>query len=183
MLACLASENWIGLPERLPEGGRYFEVSLEDGRVVLTPLRLADGEQGREWTAELLRMAQEWLARADREFEAERDLVAGRCLWEAVRAAVTAVGVKRGTPVDNEEEMFAFVVQLDKEDGGGYKHLVRFGVAQSLRDQANGRVSRCGCDVDVWDESEFESGRRAIKALVDYLSGLAGVETLPDGTI
>ena len=49
--------EWIGLPD----GGRYFEVSLEDGRIVLTPLRLGDSEQAREWTAELLRIAEAWL--------------------------------------------------------------------------------------------------------------------------
>ena len=99
MLACLASENWVGLPEGLPEGGRYFEVSLEDGRVVLTPLRLADGEQGREWTAELLRMAREWQERADREFEAERDLAAGRCLWDTslIGQMARAGGEQAGT--------------------------------------------------------------------------------------
>ena len=173
MLACLASENWIGLPEGLPEGGRYFEVSLEDGRIVLTPLRLADADGGREWTAELLRMAQEWLERADREFEAERDLVASRYLWEAVRAAITAVGVKRGIPVDNDDEMFDFVRQIDREDGGNHNHMLRFGVAQSLRDRIN-RVggSWCGCDADSWDDSDFEMGRRAAKGMVDYLTGL-----------
>ena len=171
MLACLASENWIGLPEGLPEGGRYFEVSLEDGRVVLTPLRLADGERGREWTAELLRMSQEWLARADREFEAERDLVAGRCLWEAVRAAVTAVSVKRGAPVETDDEMHDLMVALDKESAEPrFTFMSEFGVARLIKRNVE-EIDNYDCG--QWDGFEFDTGRPAVKRLIGRLCEMA----------
>ena len=171
MLACLASENWIGLSEGLPNGGRYFEVSLEDGRIVLTPLRLADAEQGREWTAELARMAQEWLKRADQEFDAERDLVAGRCLWEGVRAAVTAVSVKRGTLVETGDEMHALMVALDKESAEpNFTFMAEFGVARVLRRNVE---EIDNYDSGQWDGFEFDTARPAVKRLIGRLCEMA----------
>ena len=170
MLACLASENWIGLPEGLPDDGRYFEVSVEDGRIVLTPLHLGDSEQAREWTAELLRMAQAWLERADREFDSERDLAASRYLWEAVRAAITAVGVKRGIPVDSDDEMFDLVRRLDKESGLHHVLLTEFGMAQLFKRNTE--------EIDnysdsQWDSSDFDTGRPAVKRLIERLTSMA----------
>lgn len=169
MLACLASENWIGLPEGLPDVGRYFEVSLEDGRIVLTPLDLGDSEQAREWTAELLRMAQAWLERADREFDSERDLVASRYLWEAVRAAITAVGVKRGIPVDNDDEMFDFVRRLDKECCLHHVLLTEFGMAQLFKRNTE-EIDNYGDS--QWDSSDFDTGRPAVKRLIERLASM-----------
>ncbi len=168
MLAGLASENWIGLPDGLPESSRYFEVSRENGRIVLTPVCLTDPETARDWAPELVKTAYSWLEQAQREFEAERDLAEGRCLWEAVRAAITAAGVTKGAPVDRDQEMFDFIVGLDREDGDNHKHLVKFGVAQSLRDQVSGPDPRGA----TWDSLDFDTARRAAKELVDYLAGL-----------
>ena len=178
MLASLTQDNWIALHEAvasaMPEG-RYFDVSIEDGRIVLTPVPLSDAEIAHERLPELVQTARNWLAAADREFDAERDLAAARCLWEAVRAAVTAVSVKRGNPIETDADMFALVVALDKEDGGDYKHLVRFGVAQSLNDQINEPGPRCS----TRDDFDFEVARRATKGLVDYLTGLSTTVASP----
>ena len=70
--------------------------------------------------------------------------------------------------MDSDREMFDFIVRLDREDGDNHKHLVKFGVAQSLRDQVSGPDPR-GV---AWDELDFDTARRAAKDLVDYLAGI-----------
>ena len=90
MLASLTQDNWIALHEAvasaLPEG-RYFDVSIENGRIVLTPVPLSDGAPAHERLPELVQTAQSWLAAADREFDAERDLAAARGVRAAAGAA------------------------------------------------------------------------------------------------
>lgn len=167
MLACLASENWIGLPDGLWESSQYFEVSRENGRIVLTPVCLADGEAAHEWPPELVQTAWHWLAAADREFDAERDLSAARCLWEAVRAAVTAVSVKRGTLVKTDADMFAFVAALDEADGFNHTLLTEFGVARLLKRNAEEIDNYCE---NQWDGFEFDTGSRAVKGLIERLT-------------
>ena len=84
MLANLTEDNQIALQPvvaALTPGARYFEVASEDGRIVLTPVCLNDPEAAVDWAPELIKAAQSWLAQAHREFEAERDLAEGRCLW------------------------------------------------------------------------------------------------------
>ena len=177
MLASLTQDNWIALNETLALGlpeGRYFDVSIQDGRVVLTPVRLSDREVAREWVPELVQTGRSWLAAAEREFEAERDLVASRYLWEAVRAAVTAVGVKQGTSVETDAELFALVAALDKEYGLNHVLLTEFGVARLFKRNAeeidNYRDS-------AWDGFEFETGRPAVKRLIARLAEMALAET------
>ena len=173
MLASLTQDNWIAPHEAvasaLPEG-RYFDVSIENGRIVLTPVPLSDGAVAHEQLPELIQTAQSWLAAADREFDAERDLAAARCLWEAVRAAVTAVSVKRGTPVETDADMFAFVAALDKEDRLNHALLTEFGVARLFKRNAE--------EIDNysegrWDGSEFDTGRPAVKRLIEHLAAMA----------
>ena len=170
MLASLTQDNWIALHEAvasaLPEG-RYFDVSIEDGRIVLTPVPLSDGEVAHERLPELVQTAWNWLAAADREFDAERELAAARCLWEAVRAAVTAVSVKRGTPVETDADMFAFMAALDKEDGLNHTLLTEFGVARLLKRNAEEIDNYCE---GRWDGFEFDTGRRAVKRLIERLT-------------
>lgn len=167
MLACLASENWIGLPDGLPESSQYFEVSRENGRIVLTPVCLADGEAAHEWLPELVQTARHWLVAADREFDAERDLAAARCLWEAVRAAVTAVSVKRGATVETDADMFAFVAALDKEVGLNHTLSTEFGVARILKRNAEEIDNYCE---NRWDGFEFDTGHLAVKRLIERLT-------------
>ena len=45
MLAKLTSKNQITIPKKIIEqlpGARYFDVSLEDGKVILRPITLTD---------------------------------------------------------------------------------------------------------------------------------------------
>lgn len=177
MLANLTEDNQIALlpaVATLAPGARYFEVSSEDGRIVLTPVRMDDVEDARAWAPELVKTARGWLAQADREFAAERDLVASRYLWEAVRAAVTAVGVKRGTAVENDAELFALVAAPDKEYGLNHALLSEFGVARLFKRNAeeidNYRDSG-------WDGFEFETGRPAVNRLIERLAEMASAET------
>ena len=173
MLANLTEDNQIALQQTVAElspGARYFEVSSEDGRIVLTPVRLDDFEDAPAWVPELVKTAYSWLARADREFDAERDLVASRCLWEAVRAAITAVSVKRGAPVDSDRDMAALVTALDQEYGPDYTLLTEFGVARLFKRNAE--------EIDNysdrrWDSCEFDTGRTAVKRLVERLAAIA----------
>ena len=173
MLANLTQDNWIALHQAaasvLPEG-RYFDVSSEDGRIVLTPVCLADTEAAREWVPAFVETAHRWLAEADREFDDERDLVASRCLWEAVRAAITAVSVKRGAPVETDLDMAALVTALDQEYGPDYTLLTEFGVARLFKRNAE--------EIDnyrdgPWDACEFDTGRPAVKRLVERLAAIA----------
>ena len=171
MLANLTEDNQIALQQAatLLPGVRYFEVSNEEGRIVLTPLPLSDAEVAPAWAPELAKTAYAWLERADREFEAERDLVAGRCLWEAVRAAVTAVAVKRGIAVETDAEMFDFVRQLDKESGVHHVLLTEFGMAQLFKrntEEIDNYSER------QWDSSDFDTGRPAVKRLIERLTGM-----------
>ena len=167
MLAGLASENWIGLPDGLPESSRYFEVSRENGRIVLTPVCLSDAETARDWVPALLETAHRWSEQGDREFDAERDLAAARCLWEAVRAAVTAVSVKRGTRVETDADMFAFVAALDKENDLNHTLLTEFGVARLLKRNAEEIDNYCE---NRWDSFEFDTGRLAVRRLIERLT-------------
>ena len=177
MLANRTEDNQIALPPAvatLAPGARYFKVSCEDGRIVLTPVRLGDAEDARTWAPELVKTARGWLAQADREFEAERDLVASRYLWEAVRAAVTAVGVKQGTAVDTDAELFALVAALDKAHGPGHTLLTEFGVARLFKRNAE--------EIDNYGDSqrdgfEFDTGRPAVKWLITRLAEMALAET------
>ena len=172
MLANLTQGSWIALHQAaasvLPEG-RYFDVSNEDGRIVLTPVCLADTEAAREWAPAFVETAHRWLAEADREFAAERDLVASRCLWEAVRAAITAVSVKRGAPVDSDRDIAALVTALDQEHGLNHTLLTEFSVARLFKRNAE--------EIDnyrdvPWDSVEFDTGRPSVKRLVTYLTEL-----------
>ena len=168
MLASLTQDNWIALDETLALGlpeGRYFDVSIQDGRVVLTPVRLSDREVAREWAPELVQTGRSWLAAAEREFEAERDLAGSRCLWEAVRAAIAAVGIERGLPDETDSDMLSLVKALDEEAGDRYLQSGRFSVAQSFRLAAAGELH--------WEDYEFDAGRRIVKRLFDTLTALA----------
>lgn len=56
MLARLTSENQIVLPESVAssfEGTEYFEVAIEDRRMVLTPVRLAKADAVRSKLTDL----------------------------------------------------------------------------------------------------------------------------------
>jgi multisubunit Na+/H+ antiporter MnhE subunit len=56
MLAKLTSKNQLTLPKALISlfpGTTYFEVSEEEGRIVLTPVRLQQGDAVRAKLAEL----------------------------------------------------------------------------------------------------------------------------------
>ena len=170
MLANLTEDNQIALlpaVAALVPGARYFEVASEDGRIVLTPVCLSDPEMAKDWAPELVKAAYSWLERADREFEAERDLVASRYLWEAVRAAITAAGVKRGSTVETDAEMFAFVATLDKEHGLNHVLLTEFGMARLFKRNAEEIDNYCDSQ---WDSSDFDAGRPAVKRLIERLA-------------
>ena len=176
MLANLTEDNQIALQSAVSElapGARYFEVASEDGRIVLTPVSLSDEAAAGAWAPELVKTAYAWLERADREFEAERDLVAGRCLWEAVRAAVTAAGVKRGMSVENDSEMFALVSVLDIEHGPNHTILAEFGVAKTLKRNTE-EIDNYDCG--QWDSFEFDTGCRAVKGLVERLAEMVSAQ-------
>ena len=63
--------------------------------------------------------------------------------------------------------MFAFVAALDKADGLNHALLAEFGVARILKRNTeeidNYRESR-------WDGFEFDTGRRAVKHLIERLT-------------
>ena len=167
MLAQITDNGRIALPDAVAGNlsqARFCDVSGENGRIVLTPWRLADGA-ARERTPEIIAAAQEWLAKSDREFDLERPLVGSRCLWEAALAALTAVGIKRGCPVATDAELLQLIIALDHDAGGGFEHTAPFGVARSFRDNADGILH--------WDDFEFDLCRPSVQRWVANLLELA----------
>ena len=167
MLFQITDEDRVALPDAVAANlsrARFCEVTSEDGRIVLTPLGLADGGAW-ERMPEIIAAAQGWLAKSEREFAAERRLAGSQCIWEAARAAFAAVGMRRGLAWETEQDMFRLAVRLDEESGGGYTHLGRLGVAQSFRDNALGILQ--------WEDWEFEMGRPAVERLVAGFTEMA----------
>ena len=107
----------------------------------------------------------DWLAEAEAAFAAGDNMAGSRHLWEATRAAIAALAIRRGLAWETEQDMFRLMVQLDREAGGGYNHLGRFGVAQSFRDNAEGVLH--------WEDWEFEYCRPAVERLVFGLTEMA----------
>ena len=107
----------------------------------------------------------DWLAEAEAAFAGGDNMAGSRCLWEATRAAIAALGIRRGLAWETEQDMFRLMVQLDQEAGGGYSYLGRFGVAQSFRDNVEGVLR--------WEDWEFEYCRPAVERLVFGLTEMA----------
>ena len=107
----------------------------------------------------------DWLAEAEAAFAAGDNMAGSRRLWEATRAAIAALAIRRGLAWETEQDMFRLMVQLDQEAGGGYTHLGRFGVAQSFRDNAEGVLH--------WEDWEFEHCRPTVERLVIGLTEMA----------
>lgn len=167
MLAQITDNDRIALPDAVAVSlaqARFCAVSGENGRIVLTPWGLADGN-ARERTPEIIATAQEWLAKSEREFDRERPLVGSRWLWEAALAALTAVGIKRGCPAATADELLQLVIALDQDAGGGFEHTAPFGVAQSFRDNADGILH--------WDDFEFDLCRPSVQRWIAELLELA----------
>ena len=168
MLAQITNDDRVALPDsvvvNLPPA-RFCAVSSADGRIVLTPLCLADAGAARELVPEISAAARERLAQSDREFDRERPLVGSRCLWEAAQAALTAVGIKRGCPVAADDELFQLIIALDQEAGGGFEHTMPYGLARSFRDTADGILH--------WEDFEFDLCRPSVQRWVDNLLELA----------
>ena len=116
---------------------------------------------------ELGRQAPDWLAEAEAAFAAGDNMAGSRRLWEATRAAIAALAIRRGLAWETEQDMFRLMVQLDQEAGGGYTYLGRFGVAQSFRDNAEGVLH--------WEDWEFEYCRPAVERLVFGLTEMAQI--------
>ena len=114
---------------------------------------------------DLGQQAPDWLAEAEAAFAGGDNMAGSRRLWEATRAAIAALAVRRGLAWETEQDMFRLMVQLDQEAGGGYTCLGRFGVAQSFRDNAEGVLH--------WEDWEFEYCRPAVERLVFGLTEMA----------
>ena len=128
-----------------------------------TPEGLAGG--GFDPARELGQQAPDWLAEAEAAFAAGANIAGSRRLWEATRAAIAALAIRRGLAWEREQDMFRLMVQLDQEAGGGYTYLGRFGVAQSFRDNVEGVLH--------WEDWEFEYCRPAVERLVFGLTEMA----------
>ena len=107
----------------------------------------------------------DWLAEAEAAFDGGDNMAGSRRLWEATRAAIAALAIRRGLAWEREQDMFRLMVQLDQEAGGGYTYLGRFGVAQSFRDNVEGVLH--------WEDWEFEYCRPAVERLVFGLTEMA----------
>ena len=107
----------------------------------------------------------DWLAEAEAAFAGGDNMAGSRCLWEATRAAIAALAIRRGLAWETEQDMFRLMVQLDQEAGGGYTCLGWFGVAQSFRDNVEGVLR--------WEDWEFEYCRPAVERLVFGLTEMA----------
>ena len=107
----------------------------------------------------------DWLAEAEAAFAGGDNMAGSRYLWEATRAAIAALAIRRGLAWEKEQDMFRLMVRLDQEAGGGYTYLGRFGVAQSFRDNAEGVLH--------WEDWEFEYCRPAVERLVADLTEMA----------
>ena len=114
---------------------------------------------------DLGRQAPDWLAESEAAFAAGDNMAGSRCLWEATRAAIAGLAIRRGLAWEREQDMFRLMVQLDQEAGGGYSYLGRFGVAQSFRDNVEGVLR--------WEDWEFEYCRPAVERLVFGLTEMA----------
>ena len=107
----------------------------------------------------------DWLAETEAAFAGGDNMAGSRRLWEATRAAIAALAIRRGLAWETEQDMFRLMVQLDQEAGGGYAYMGRFGVAQSFRDNVEGVLR--------WDDWEFEYCRPAVERLVAGLTEMA----------
>ena len=115
----------------------------------------------------------DWLAEAEAAFAGGANIAGSRHLWEATRAAIAALAIRRGLAWEREQDMFRLMVQLDQEAGGGYIYLGRFGVAQSFRDNAEGVLH--------WEDWEFEYCRPAVERLVFGLTEMAQSISVDNG--
>ena len=107
----------------------------------------------------------DWLAEAEAAFAGSDNMAGSQCLWEATRAAIAALAIRRGLAWETEQDMFRLMVRLDQEAGDGYTYLGQFGVAQSFRDNAEGVLH--------WEDWEFEYCRPAVERLVAGLTEMA----------
>ena len=107
----------------------------------------------------------DWLAEAEAAFAGGDNMAGSRRLWEATRAAIAGLAIRRGLAWEREQDMFRLMVRLDQEAGGGYTYLGRFGVAQSFRDNVEGVLH--------WEDWEFEYCRPAVERLVAGLTEMA----------
>ena len=154
------------------EGNRWKLVMTASSRALADTEEQASRYAGGSWrlpavniARDLGRQAPDWLAEAEAAFAAGANMAGSRCLWEATRAAIAALAIRRGLAWEREQDMFRLMVQLDQEAGGGYTYLGRFGVAQSFRDNAEGVLH--------WEDWEFEYCRPAVERLVADLTEMA----------
>lgn len=106
--------------------------------------------------------APDWLAEADRRFDAGDAQAGSRCMWQAAHTALVAVAQRRGLPCQTDLDLMNLTDVLDDEAGEPLVRLVGFGIARLFRRNAEEGV--------FWEDYEFDVHRGSVKSLVKSLT-------------
>ena len=114
---------------------------------------------------------QEYLAEADRRFDAGDKRTGSKCVWLAVQTALAALAAQRGAPLRNDDDAFKLVVELNREDGNTREPIGGYSVAQGFQDNSREVWEEDNFDLSLyhWDDDGFELARPLAAKFVNYL--------------
>lgn len=121
--------------------------------------------------APTVKSAPDWLAEADRRFDAGDAEAGSRCMWQAAHTALVAVAQRRGLPYQTDLDLMNLTDLLDDEAGEPLVRLVGFGIARLFRRNAEEGV--------FWEDYEFDVHRDSVKCLVKTLSEPSAPGAMP----
>ena len=125
---------------------------------------------------------QKLLADADIAFDSGNFREGAGMMWEAARLSIVAVADAKGWPSDTYDDLKQVIHRLDRPNGrdlanGRAMHLIKFGVAEGYREQADTGDDEWEFPEFKWDDMEFAMYQASLKSFVaileDYLDGNA----------
>lgn len=130
-------------------------------------------------TSQPAKTPQEYMAEADRRFDAGDKRQGSKCVWMAVQTALAAVAEQRGLLCCDEDDVFRLVVALDQEDGYTRQQIGSYAVAQGFLDNSREVWEEDNYDLSLyhWNDDAFEMSRPIAAEFVDYLIKKAGKDT------
>lgn len=103
----------------------------------------------------------DWLAEADRHFDAGDAQSGSRCMWQAAHTALVAVAKQRGLPYQTDLDLMDLTDLLDDEAGEPLVRLAGLGIARLFRRNAAEGV--------FWEDYAFDAYRGSTKRFVKSL--------------